>query len=65
MGVVPALLAVNEGIFPARGPPTKPIAGLLFVHVIAAPVGKLDNVSGPTITPAHTVILPGTTAAGV
>ena len=40
IGVVPELVAVNDGIFPVPFA-AKPIAVLLFDHVKVAPVGVL------------------------
>ncbi len=62
--VVPALVAVNDGVFPfpLAG---KPIAGLLLVQVKVAPAGVLIKLEAATVAPLHTDALAGTVVVGV
>jgi hypothetical protein len=64
MGVIPALVAVNEGTFPIPFAPS-PIAVLLLIQENVAPGTLLVNVVAGTMAPAQTTILAGTVTVAV
>jgi len=59
MGVVPGLVAVNEGTFPFPLAP-RPMAVLLLVHANVAPGVVLVKFDAGTVAPLQTAILAGT-----
>jgi hypothetical protein len=63
IGVVPALVAVNDGTLPIPFAP-RPIAVLLLVHENVVPGVVLVKFEAGTIAPLQTTILAGTTTIG-
>lgn len=64
IGVLPLLVAVNEGMFPVPLAPN-PMPVLLFVHVNVPPEGILVKLVAATVALLQTVILEGTVTVGV
>ena len=64
IGVVPALVAVNEGTFPFP-PAPKPMAVLLFDHEKVDPGILLVKEDAGTVAPLQTTIFAGTVTVGV
>lgn len=65
IGTVPLFTATKEGMSGTVPLAARPIAVLLFVHVMVVFVLLLLKESGPTVAPAQTVMLAGVKMSGV